>query len=272
MKTMKKDEIQKLNNKDLQLRYFLGGLKNINDGKEHLCNYWACDINCSTSPVPDDEKLDAVKSFIKKHNITNERFLKLSYNYLIGATMKYNGRYSHLFLELEEVIKPYNFIRTNKGQIPDNNFREKELEKLVINAYDSDSIVGDYIRKYDLTVEDFIILAKTSLNHNLYGLCVYNSNDTFTSEIMEITHKYELNVTKDFIIKYREEYKNNQETAELILETKSIQKRYLELMKELLIKDSSLANELFNKELNALGVNKKDIKRLLKSNKSQFHL
>ena len=31
--------------------------------------------------------------------------------------------------ELEEVIKPYNFIRSNKGQIPDNTFREKELEK-----------------------------------------------------------------------------------------------------------------------------------------------
>lgn len=139
--------------------------------------------------------------------------------------MKYNGMYSQLFLELEEVLKPYNFIRTNKGQIPDNTFREKELEKLVINAYDSDSIVRDYIRKYNLTVEDFIILAKTSLNHNIYGLHVSNSDDTFTNEIVEITHKYGLNVTRDYILKYREEYKNKQESAELIIETKTAQKK-----------------------------------------------
>lgn len=265
METMKKDEIQKLDDKDLQLRYFLGGLKNINDRKEHLCDYWTCDINCSTTPVPDDENLDAVKRFIKKHNITNERFLRLSYNYIIGATMKYNGMYSQLFLELEEVIKPYNFIRTNKGQIPDNTFREKELEKLVINAYDSDSIVGDYIRKYNLTVEDFIILAKTSLNHNLYGLQVSNPDDTFTSEIVEITHKYGLNVTRDYIVKYREEYKNKEEAAELIIETKTAQKKYLELMKELLIKDYASATELIRDELKELGVaNKKDIKRLIR--------
>ena len=69
------------------------------------CHYWICGLNCSCNIVPNDERLDAVKNFIKKHNITNERFLKLSYNFLIGAIMKYHGNYSQLFLELEKILK-----------------------------------------------------------------------------------------------------------------------------------------------------------------------
>ena len=259
---MKKSEVEKLEDKNLQLRYFLGGLQTMNNNE--YCHYWLCDINCSCNIVPDDERLEAVKSFIKKHNITNERFLKLSYNFLNGAVMKYHGNYSQLFLELEEVLKPYQFTQSKRKQIPDNNFREEELEKLVSNAYDDNSIIGNFIKKYNLTVEDFIIISKVILNYNLYGLRLSNPDDTFITEIKDIINHYSLSVSKECIQECIKAKQNNSETTELIIETKSAQKRYLELMKELLKKEPSLATELISEELSELGfTNKKDIKRLI---------
>ena len=259
---MKKSEVEKLEDKNLQLRYFLGGLQTMNNNE--YCHYWLCDINCSCNIVPEDERLEAVKSFIKKHNITNERFLKLSYNFLNGAVMKYQGNYSQLFLELEEVLKPYQFTQSKRKQIPDNNFREEELEKLVSSVYDDNSIIGNFIKKYNLTVEDFIIISKIILNYNLYGLRLSNPDDTFITEIKDIINRYNLSVSKEYIQEYIKAKQNNSEATELIIETKSAQARYLELMKELLIKEPSLATELISEELVELGfTNKKDIKRLV---------
>lgn len=259
---MKKSEVEKLEDKNLQLRYFLGGLQTMNNNE--YCHYWLCDINCSCNIVPEDERLEAVKSFIKKHNITNERFLKLSYNFLNGAVMKYQGNYSQLFLELEEVLKPYQFTQSKRKQIPDNNFREEELEKLVSCVYDDNSIIGNFIKKYNLTVEDFIIISKIILNYNLYGLRLSNPDDTFITEIKDIINRYNLSVSKEYIQEYIKAKQNNSEATELIIETKSAQARYLELMKELLIKEPSLATELISEELVELGfTNKKDIKRLV---------
>lgn len=259
---MKKSEVEKLEDKDLQLRYFLGGLQTMNNNK--YCHYWLCDINCSCNIVPEDEKLDAVKNFIKNHNITNERFIKLSYNFLIGAVMKYHGNYSQLFLELEEVLKAYQFTQSKRKQIPDNNFREEELEKLVNSSYEPDSIIGNYIKKYNLTSEDFIVLSKIILNYNIYGLRLSNPDDTFITEIKDIINYYNLSVSKEYIQEYITAKDGNEQTTELFVETKSAQKRYLELMKELLIKDPSFATKLISEELNELGyTNKKDIKRLI---------
>lgn len=259
---MKKSEVEKLEDKGLQLRYFIGGLQTMNNNE--YCHYWLCDINCSCNIVPEDDRLEAVKSFIKKHNITNERFLKLSYNFLNGAVMKYHGNYSKLFLELEEVLKPYQFTQSKRKQIPDNNFREEELEKLVSNSYDDNSVIGNFIKKYNLTIEDFIIISKVILNYNLYGLRLSNPDDTFITEIKDIIKHYNLSVSKEYIQECIKAKKINSETSELIIETKSAQKRYLELMKDLLEKDPSLATELISEELSELGfTNKKDIKRLI---------
>lgn len=260
---MRKSEVKELEDKDLQLRYFIGGLKTMTSNE--FCHYWICDIDCSCNIVPDDERLDEVKKFIKKHNITNERFLKLSYNYLIGTIMKYPVNYSNLFIGLSEVLKPYGFVQSNRKEIPNNDFRQKELEKLINSAYEQDSIVGNFIKKYNLTVEDFVILAKTILNYNIYGLGVSNPNDTFITEIKDIIKHYDLSMPKEFVEEYRKAYQNRQEPAELFIETKSAQKKYLELMKELIIKDSASATELITDELRELGIiNKKDIKRLIR--------
>ncbi len=48
-------------------------------------------------------------------------------------------------------------------------------------------------------------------------------------------------------------YKRTNETNDLILDTKNAQKEYLELMKELLIRDPALARDIFLEELNELG-------------------
>jgi len=257
---MKKSEINRLDDKDLQLRYYLGGLKMISDGENHLCNYWTCDINCSCSEVPNDERLIEVKNFIKKHNITNERFLKLSYWYLVGAVMKYKGSCSPLFLELENVLKPYNFTHTDYGEIPDNDFREKELETIV-----NESAVKVYCTKYGLDPTDFISLAKTSLNYRFYLLQVAkNPNDTFSNELYDIIDSYGLYISREQIREYREAYKSKQEDAQLVIETKAAQKRHLELMKELLVKQPDLATQMISEELNELGYNsRKDVKRLI---------
>lgn len=260
---MKKEAVTKLQDKDLQLRYFLGGLHTSTHNV--YCNYWRCDINCSCNIVPDDERLNDVKSFIKNHNITNERFIKLSYNFLTGAIMKYHGNYSQLFLKLEEVLKPYGFNKLNGNEIPDNNFKEEELEKLINSSNDSDTIIGNFIKKYNLTSEDFIILSKTILNYNIHGLQLSNPEDTFITEIKDIIDYYNLSVSKEDIQEYIKAKQHNEETTELIIKTKSAQKKYLELMKKLLIKDSDSATELITDELKELGfTDKKDIKRLIR--------
>lgn len=252
---MKKSEVEKLEDKNLQLRYFLGGLQTMNNNE--YCHYWLCDINCSCNIVPEDDRLEAVKSFIKKHNITNERFLKLAYNYLTGSIMKYKGNYSKLFIELDEVLKPYQFNPSYNHKIPDNDFREKELEEIVFDS--KDLFVKKYIEKYNLTEEDFITLAKTSINHNIYGLRLSNQ-DTFMTEITDFTYHYGLNVTKEFIEAYRKENQIKKETAELIAAVTSSRKKYLESIRDLLPKDKGLANQIINEDLAELASYKKKVK------------
>ncbi len=257
---MKKTEINELEDKDLQLRYYLGGLKLINDGKEQLCNYWMCNINCSCSNVPDDEKFISVKNFINKHNITNERFTTLAYWYLIGAVMKYKEKYSPLFKELDKVIEPFHFTHTNYGEIPDSNFREKELEKIA-----NTPSVKSYCSKYQLDETDFIVLAKMSINYNFYRLQVAkNPDDVFSTQLYDIINHYKLYVPREIIEQYRKNYQHQQETSQLLIDAKIAQKNYLELLKELQTKDSTLADEMISNELNELGFNSiKDIKRLM---------
>lgn len=260
---MKKTEINELEDKDLQLRYYLGGLKLINDGKEQLCNYWMCNINCSCSNVPDDEKFISVKNFINKHNITNERFIKLSYWFLTGAIMKYKGMYSPLFIELEKVIEPFGFTHNKYGEIPDNDFREKELENIV-----NDFSVKEYCSKYQLDVTDFIILAKMSINYHFHRLQVAeNPDDTFSHELCNIINNYGLYVPREYIEEYRKEFKNHQEITQLLIDTRAVQKNYLELLKKLQEKDPNLATEMISKELNELGLNsEKYIRKLIFKN------
>ncbi len=259
---MKKSEITELENKDLQLRYYLGGLQLISNG-DQLCDYWTCDINCSCKEVPDDERIIEIKKFIDKHKLTNERFIKLSYNFLTGGIMKYNGEYTPLFIELGNVLMPYNFIHKNSREIPDNDFREKELESIA-----NESVVKEYCTKYQLDITDFISLAKTSLNFRFILLQVKKQSDDFLQELYNIIDSYGLYLTREQVKAYREAYETNQENAQLMIDTKIAQDRYLELMKQLLTEDPNLAVEMISDELHELGLNsRKDVKRLVLSKK-----
>ncbi len=253
---MKKSKINSLDDKDLQLRYYLGGLQLINDGKEQLCHYWTCDIDCSCTAVCDDEKLTEVKKFISKHNLTNERFIKLSYCLLTNSVMKYKGKYSPFFIELERVIEPFGFIHTTNEEIQDNDFREKELENIV-----KEPAVKKYCSKYQLDEIDFIVLAKMSINYRFYILQVAkNPNDVFAKELCDIIGSHDLYVSREYI----KDYNNSQKTTSLLIETKIAQKKYLELMKKLQKLEPNLANEMISEELNELGFNsKKDVTKLI---------
>ena len=71
-------------------------------------------------------------------------------------------------------------------------------------------------------------------------------------------------ISREQIKEYREAYKSKQEEAQLVIDTKAAQKKYLELMKELLIKQHDLATQMISEGLNGLGFNsRKDIKKLV---------
>ena len=89
MNSLHQDEIIKLEDKDLQLRYVLGGL--YPHGGLNCDKYWGCDIRCSTSPVAKDENFEKVKNFITKHNISNSTFIRLARSYLFGTFNSYKG-------------------------------------------------------------------------------------------------------------------------------------------------------------------------------------
>ena len=264
---MKKTDIKKLNDKNLQLRYYLGGLEIMTNNR--ACKYWRCDINCSCSPVPDDNRLTKVKEFIKNHNLTNDCFVRTAYNYLTGAIMKYKGKYSPFFIELDSVLKPYNFVCEEIKT--ENEFRDKELEELIND--NSNKEIKDYISKYNLSIEDFIVLAKTSINYNYYVMRGLDKDCDidFTSNVADIIHKHGLAVTREYIENYKEEYKKSHENTKLVVDTKLAQKKYLKLLKELLEKDPDKAIDLIIEDLSDLTLNaKKSVNGIEKSLKKTY--
>ena len=118
-KYLYQDEIIKLEDKDLQLRYILGGL--YPHGGMNCSKYWGCDIKCSTKPVEDDDRFKKVKNFIIKHNISNATFLRLTRTYLSNSYMTYDLECGNLIRELDNAISGYNFAHTN-DKIDDNDF------------------------------------------------------------------------------------------------------------------------------------------------------
>lgn len=214
---MKKSEINNLKDKDLQLRYYLGGLKLMESDK---CYYWCCDINCSCEKVPDDERLIEIKKFIEKHSLTNEGFIKLSYNFLRGGIMKYKGTYTPFFIELDNVLEPYNFIHKNSREIPDNDFRENELEILA-----EESVVKDYCAKYQLDITDFISFGKTSLNYRFAGLEVKQQKEAITLDLCDIVDGYGLSLPIDQVKAYRKAYNIFQMSVSNIQSPKTLYKK-----------------------------------------------
>ena len=246
---MKKAKIKGLEDKDLQLRYFLGGLKVI-----YQCTYWACNINCSCDPVLDDENFKKILEFRDKHNFENERVAKLIYNYLIGAVMKYKESYTPLFEELGKIIKPYNFISKDSGKVEDIGYKEKDI---IDKVYENNGgKVWDFMYKYNITKEDFIVLAKMYANDNIHGLCLSNPDDKFMIDLEKIVDDFNIGISKSELEAYRSAYAESKYNTELVMNTRNAQKKYLLFIKELLEKEPNLAVEILSDELRQLGFNK----------------
>ena len=265
-KSLKKDKILDLKDRELQLRYFLSGLKKNNCGNNGLCHYWTCDINCSLLPQKCDVNFENILNFIEIHNLSIKRFIHFTYNFLNGSIMKYNGKYGPFFIELENILKPYNLLYSTKGKIVDNDYGEKELE-MIFNSNSINSEVYIVLNKYKLYKEDFICIAKTSLNYNYYDWNLLScKGDEIGTDISKILTDNNLVVSREYIKRYRNEYEN----AQLVSDVKKSQKEYLKLLKKLICKDSNLVDKVLLDELNELGIKtKKDIKKLFKNKKTK---
>lgn len=203
MKSLYRTEIRNLEDKDLQLRYMLGGL-NRNDGYK-ACGYntfFACDIKCSCMPVADDECLYNIKKFIEKHNISNETFMRLVRTHLKGWFYSFENDSGSLLPELEEAISNYNFERNNDEFFRQSRFKERELLKLVKKQiYDSESEINFILQKYSISVIDFMILAKTSLNYGYAG-GGFEQKD-LSKDIVDLLQKHNLYESKEEVKKYQ---------------------------------------------------------------------
>lgn len=157
-------DILDLQDNNLQLRYFLGGF---NSDEKKMCDkFWWCDVECSCSPVPDDERLNKVKEFINKHNISNETFMRLLISRNFNGYFKsYNGDFGEFINELDEIIKEYNihkFPRHNGSDDYKNGLSEQQLIEYVNReSLIDDSLLNKFLSYYQLSLLDFIVLAKT---------------------------------------------------------------------------------------------------------------
>lgn len=214
VESLHQDEIRKLEDELSQLQYLLGGL---NSNDKIVCkynNFWSCDKECSCVPVPNDERLDKVVEYIKKHNISNETFMRLVLSYLQGYMVKYNGQYGELFLELDEVLADYKFNHSTVGRVAENNLKEKELiELLNKQGLIEGSLLNRFLKKYSLTETDFMVLAKTSINYNYNILRGFERKDLLL-ELKQILQEFDLYESFSYVILYRKRIEIRQKELE----------------------------------------------------------
>lgn len=201
-KSLYQDEIIKLDDTTLQLQYMLGGL--YPHGNYNCDKYWGCDIKCPTLPVPKDENLQKVMNFIKKHNISNATFIRLTRSYLHGTINPYLGDYGTFFNELDRTIMGYNFKKTDYESIPENDLKEKELLRLIVKeAYVEGTKLNKFLTKYSLTPIDFMILAKTSINYQFKIIRGFEITD-LSNDLKEILKENDLYQSYEWVKTYRE--------------------------------------------------------------------
>lgn len=221
------DEIKKLKDKSLQLRYLLGAL--YPDGGMMECDkFLECDRHCSTRPVKIDNRLDNVKKFMLEHNMSNETFIKLAKSYLSGTINSYKGEWGNLIPELDRVIMDYGFLHTNYDSFSENDLREKELMDLIMNeAHVEGSYLNTFLKKYSLTTIDFMILAKTSINYKFKNIRYFDNDDLFC-DLEDILIVNNLYLSYEYVNFYRVNLKRKEKkenSKKLIRRIKNIFKK-----------------------------------------------
>lgn len=211
MKLLHQDEIIELKDKDLQLRYLLGGLNREN---KEICGYntfWGCDIRCSCAPVPDDERFQRVKRFVEKHKISNDTFMRLMISYIKGYILKFDNEYGDLIEELDRALADYKYIHSKKNTVPENNFKEKELLDFIEkDSKNQNSELNKFLTKYNLTQKDFLVLAKTTINYNFRVARGFEVKD-LPVDLKNIIVNNDLYQSYEFVKQYHEDLKLKQE-------------------------------------------------------------
>lgn len=202
MESLHQDEIRKLEDKDLQLRYILGGL--YPHGSQNCLTYWNC-IRCATLGVEDDERLQQVKEFIEKHNISNATFLILARTYQRGSFVDYKGSLGELISELATIFEVYQFPCVVDETPKISSLKEKELLELVAQGLDNEaSRLGQFLRKYDLSVADFMVLAKTSINASFRKISSFtDENFDLRKELVDLLNEANMYVSMEELEAYR---------------------------------------------------------------------
>ncbi len=205
MNNLTQTEIRELEDKDLQLMYMLGSLYTFYPSEGIECDrFWVCNVRCRRNPVENDERLEKIKSFIKKHNISNSTFLRLARTYLTGSINSYKGNYGSLIPELDLVLKDYNFTHTNYWSFKENDLKEKELIELIERERNlQGSNLNNFLKNYSLTMVDFIILAKTSINHAFRVVKGFERTD-LSQDLNNLLESNNLYETYEFVQAYRE--------------------------------------------------------------------
>ena len=69
------------------------------------------------------------------------------------------------------VLLGYDFKFSNVGTIPENDFKERKLLELLRKSVElENSTLNKFLKKYNTTTLDFMILAKMSLNYQYYAI------------------------------------------------------------------------------------------------------
>ncbi|MBE6153513.1 MAG: hypothetical protein E7166_04745 [Firmicutes bacterium] len=207
MESLFQDEIEEIKDENLQLRYLLGTLNRKDKEQCPTNSYWNCDIRCDATPVNDDKKLLKVLIFIKKHNLSVDSFFRLLCSHLKGNFCYYDGDCGELIRELDYAIKDYEFVFSKTYSLPQNDYKEKELLKLILRDINNqDSSLNILIKKYSLTITDFMVLAKTSLIMNWKQHSFWERKDLF-KDLKQILDNNNLYDTMESVLEYRKDLK-----------------------------------------------------------------
>jgi len=230
VKSLYQKEILELDDKDLQLRYLLGGLNSSTNLSCDANRFWSCDVKCSCTPIPDDDRLLRIKEFVSSHNISNETFIVLLQGYLRGSIVSYKGNFGCLLRELESVVLDYGFNYSSVFSLEENDLGERELLELIRrDSVKSGSKLNVLLEKYSLAPIDFMVLAKTSLNYNFINIHGSEPKD-LRADLISLLSEYNLyldyEVVKNHNIKSEESFVSDKKGKSLFKRFKDIFNRY----------------------------------------------
>ncbi len=108
---------------------------------------------------------------------------------------------------MDYTIKDYNFIHSKTHSLPQNDYKEKELLKLILQDINNqDSLLNIFLKKYPLSITDFIVLSKTSLIMNYRQHSFWQRKDLF-EDLKTILEHNKLYETKESVLEYRNNLK-----------------------------------------------------------------